>query len=150
MNKFNWSNYVGDHMDEPLRVKILTGSNTLEANFEFLFKLKGANFYSVHCSDGENYSEDDCKPLIKSPEDLTDEEWLFVFGENKDSYHINRVENSVVVCFNGFKASEWSNEFDFNQNVFEHSDQQLLNRLYSLHVSLHYKELIEKEVALRK
>ena len=142
---FNWNNYVGKHMKESLKVEC--GDKTV------------CELYSVSNNTIELIS--DCgrfdtptyntKPLIKSISDLTDEELLFVFcGINTKGRYIERTTNQI----NMYMVSTLGNHLGncvFLKNVrFTTCDQLLLNRLYSLHVSLDYEELIKNNKAVRK
>lgn len=140
MNNFNYNNYIGEHMDEPLRV---------ELSYSFTNKKYDSELTIQTLVDfEENDSQEYCKPLIKSPSDLTDEEWLFVFGrEELKDRSINKWNNEYI---EHLSEGNLYNEFNTRLNEFTHCDQELLNRLYSLHSHPQAKQLIEKGLALNK
>ena len=145
MSNFNWNNYIGPHMSVLLRVK----PNKFENTEPVLSYGIIGNDFRVECSRGV-YTKDEIKPIIKSISDLTDGEWLFVFtGQKFDKDNIFELfvnDDEVALCSQGIKLSG----FDLLTNKFDYSNQQILNRLYSLHVSLDYEELIKNNKAVRK
>ena len=136
MNSFPYNLYIGSHMKEPLRVLEPTNLTT-----ELTYKNIGF-IVASSC---------DHAPLIRSISDLTDEELIWVFcGDSLSKYKIIRRKNSVAILCDG-NTGWYSTEIykiNFLTKTSKNINQEILNRFYSLHVSLDYEELIEKDLAL--
>jgi hypothetical protein len=143
--EFQYGLYIGKHMEgNPLRVKYLS------SDYDFLSINTNPSKNDLACDASYNgeYKEvllpiDDCKPQLKSLENLTDEEWLFVFGCKKDSewkYRIEISDGFINLCDR--YGNRW-NYFSVITNRFNYSDQDTFNRLHSLHRSENEKALLE-------
>lgn len=147
MNNFNWNNYIGPHMSEPLMVEVRY--NIFELEGHRIYKDDGEIFHEL-LYDYEDYEyTEDCKPLIKSISDLTDEEWLFVAGEGSSVF----LDKELTCIFKNGKAIIYvygDGFFELKGGTDFIYAQQLLNRLYSLHVALNAEELIKNGKAVRK
>ena len=130
-----YRNYVG--IEKPLKVKCLCVDRLLFAVSNSEIE-SNTNFF---------YKYEECKPYLKTVEDLTDEELLFVFcGDNRGlGWSIDRIEGEEIIL--QYVYERW-NSFSVLDFVFDHCDQELLNRLYSLHSHPKAKQLIEKGLAL--
>lgn len=151
MNNFNWNNYIGEHMgtDNYLNVKCKEDGRLYELVSIDMLENESIGLYDDFMQDTDWYSKDDFMPLIKSISDLTDEEWLFVFcGDDISDISIEKYDNKIAISDDITLAL--INAFDIKRLFFDYCDQQILNRFYSLHVSLDYEELIRTEKAVRK
>lgn len=135
-----YRNYVG--IEKPLRVICL-------GNERSLFSV---NKTEIESNTNFFYKFSEVKPLIKSPKDLTDEEWLWIFcGDKKIKDMVisrDKDEDSIYLLFSDGLQLHHQNVFFFCGH-FEYCDQQILNRLYSLHVALNAEELFDKDLAVR-
>ena len=150
-----YRNYVG--IENPLMVNSARFGDRLGLlSIDFVKKDR------IYFNDGSDFSGasskfDECKPILKLPEDLTDEEWLYVFnGDRANEFKIWRNKNNDVVrCYHkSFDLSieknmaNYINSFDMLRTYLRRSDQEVLNRGYSLHWNQQAKQLIENGLAL--
>lgn len=151
MNNFNYNNYIGEHMSEPLEV-LENGTVLPFGLLTISYTYPSRSMLLESHSDEEYRRVEDCKPLIKSPSDLTDEELLWVFGNIKGSF-ISRNKSTISLGIGG--GGDAYLQINLKNGQINTTDQfyniqQILNRLYSLHVSLDYEELIRTGKAVRK
>ncbi len=147
---FSYNLYIGKHMDEPLKVKYrnLHSDNVVGCltgvNRDYLFIKNGG------VEDIEIYTKH-CKPHLKLPEDLTDDEWLWVFGrENLPKRTIKRECGWIEFQSEGFRYNTfYPIGCGIDDGNFDHCDQETLNRLYSLHSHPKAKEYIENGLAIK-
>lgn len=95
----------------------------------------------------------DCKPFLVAPEDLTDEQWLWVFcGDDQEHGLVitrDSEEESIYLHIKEHNTLHYQNVF-FLSGHFEYSDQEILDRLYSLHSHPKANEYIKNNLAKRK
>ena len=145
-----YRNYVG--IEKPLKLQFFDEEYMTDSyNIELIY----CNAEYVYYMDDEFYFHN-VKPYLKTVEDLTDEEWLFVFDNNDCKWNaIKRFplgndknpNRSWIEFEHGIKGY---NAFNFDGLYFDKCDQELLNRLYSLHSHPQAKQLIEKKLANNK
>ncbi len=122
-----YRNYIG--IEKLLRV---TEHKWREAEFEFIDLIDNEWCFN-HCEPS------DIKPHLKLPEDLTDDEWLWVFGfENEnmvsikhDIDYINLYDDDNEHDIAVFEV--FSGQFSLEDGGRYWDIQEILNRLYSLH-----------------
>ncbi len=142
-----YRNYIG--IENPLRVTDMAGYDyTFETIYKNRLKMILVNGGSP-ATGGFSIS----KPHLKLPEDLTDEEWLWVFcGEDFQNNHgIRRGYSEAIIeliwDFGSYKSAVC--KFDYSDNYFSQCNQEVLNRLYSLHSHPKAKEYIENGLAVK-
>jgi hypothetical protein len=151
--EFQWGAYVGSHMEGPLRVCFVSGNDDYIADLTGI-EIDGLSQLKVHLYDGSCWSckSENCKPQLKSLESLSDEEWLFVFvGSRASEFNLWRSKDKKGVrCYhNQFDLSLEKNMPNFINGYridgcwLRGLDQQILNRLHSLHRSEKEKELLK-------
>lgn len=106
---------------------------------------------------GQCHRAENCKPYLTLPEDLTDEEWLFVFGVNENTHYIDNGYYQdgdfycmVRDCDNFNIINEYKPHIFKQKNGFAICNQELLNRMYSIHSHPKAKEYIENGIAIDK
>ncbi len=142
-----YRNYIG--IEKPLRLDFGNPDDST-IGFDYIDSTDNENQISA-----EEYwwSYGDIKPHLKLPEDLTDEEWLWVFcGEDmQDDHGIRRGYSEAIIeliwDFGSYKSAVC--KFDYSDNYFSQCNQEVLNRLYSLHSHPKAKEYIEKGLAIK-
>ncbi|MCP4985218.1 MAG: hypothetical protein GY928_03845 [Colwellia sp.] len=147
---FSYNLYIGKHMEKPLKVKYrnLHSDNVVGCltgvNRDYLFIKNGG------VEDIEIYTKH-CKPHLKLPEDLTDEEWLFIyFGDNLDCNLGMYIKRDSWSCINAVdKFGDIGNSFPSPFGSIKFCNQEILNRLYSLHSHPKAKKYIEKGLAIK-
>lgn len=151
--------FIGEHMIEPLRVKV---AGKRDINNLDVFNVVGMQVYegveSVIISSlfGRQHVDiNNCQPIFRDPKSLSNDEWLYIFCgddlEAKSQCFIDRdnQEESIYVRYKGVNYSHYYNMFFFDI-MFEHCDQQILNRMYSLHCIPNFQELKDKGFILEK
>ena len=146
MNSFPYNLYIGEHMDEPLIIKYECSDEIIRFEGCLVGVIDDAIFIKTDKFDDFFYIKL-CKPYLKPVEDLTDEELLFVFcSDNRGlGWSIDKIEGEEIIL--EYTYERW-NSFSILDFVFDHCDQELLNRLYSLHSHPKAKQLIEQGLAL--
>ncbi len=147
--KFPYNNYIGEHMSEPLEIKL----KQRKIYDTYSFSLGGIHNDFLF-DNSNNYPDDyhisDCKPLIKSSADLTTKEKQYILlGEDDiDLGHI--FENSDG--YFGISDSYNNNSFVCGSHECgrHYLSQEQLNRGYSLHWNPNAEELINNGLAERK
>ncbi len=140
-----YRNYIG--IEKPLRLDFGNPDGST-IGFDYIDSTDNENQISA-----EEYwwSYGDIKPHLKLPEDLTRKELLFVFGDtipNIDNDRISLTRNGTGV---GFWDDETTKDFNWLSvdGIFLHCNQEILNRLYSLHSHPKAKEYIENGLAIK-
>ncbi len=123
--------------------------NLLKVQYETTIKREGlleglsSKFLSVRKEDGylTKYTGVSIKPHLRLPEDLTDEEIRFTFGLNG---YVNRKGDTVQIRLDGKIV-----RMNLKEGWIRPCNQEILNRLYSLHSHPKAKEYIEKGLAVK-
>lgn len=130
--KFPYNLFIGQHMvNGALRVKC-------EDTIQELIDVDTRSWQVYFDEIREMVPLSECVPQLKDPKTITDEEWFFVFFgddlEAKSRCFIDRdtEEDSVYARYKGVSIAHHYNVCFFDI-MFEYCDQQILNRLYSLH-----------------
>jgi hypothetical protein len=161
-----YRNFIG--IEKPLRVEY-NGNSELIYDFLTINTRPNKNDITVDASCDDDYMEiympaDEIKPRLKLPEDLTDEEWLWVLGLDpkfckitRECYEIKGVktltsiyseDKTCLVDSKMHKLDILKGELSCLDFEFQ-IDQEILNRMYSLHSHPKAKEYIDKNLAVR-
>lgn len=96
----------------------------------------------------DEFSFNEIKPYLRTVESLSDEEWLLVFGSTDENHSIIRHNKTFIEFKDSYGNS--LNCYDFRHNSFMFCNQEILNRLYSLHCHPKAKQLIVDGLALEE
>lgn len=90
----------------------------------------------------------DCKPRLKLPEDLMDDEWLWVLfnGNAQDTACISKEHDGVYLKYRG---SDLTKKI-YSDGCLMMVLQEMRDRFHSLHSHPKAKEYIDKNLAVRK
>ncbi len=144
-----YRNYIG--IENPLRVDYSCSDNIMKMSGDLLGIHK--EYVGLNTDNFTHPCEFEAvKPHLKLPEDLTDEEWLWVFcGEDDGDHGIRRGYSEAIIeliwDFGSYKSAVC--KFDYSDNSFSQCNQEVLNRLYSLHSHPKAKEYIENGLAIK-
>lgn len=137
--EFAYNLYIGKHMREPLKYRLTSEiedpriCEVTAGGLKRLMESKPTDMYIPH-------------PIVKPLDTLTDEEWMFVFGKHKN-VSILKTTNFIQLVHCDHSIHVY-NIFDKRLGVFNICDQEMLNRLYSLHRSPDEKILEEKGLVI--
>lgn len=132
-----YRNFVG--IENPLNLSIMDCWG-----FETKYELKNISNNEI-IQPYETLEFASVKPHLKLPEDLTDEEWRFIFGGDDIWYYITRTGNKIKNKFN----NSIDNFFCLKNCYFNFCSQEMLDRMYSHHSHPKAKEYIEKGLAIK-
>lgn len=150
MKKFNWKYFV----DTDLKIKWVNidFGEFKVLNFSFIDTTK--NDYELYVSGGLPVCipKNECKPLIKDPKSLSDEELMFIFlgeEERERGYFIVRDEDTIYLKF-GPSSSYCSiqNYMNLKNGVFKYASIETFERMYKYHTLPQYMILLKAGVIL--
>ncbi len=143
-----YRNYIG--IEKPLRVDYSCSDNIIKMSGDLLGIHK--EYVGLNTDNFTHPCEFEAvKPHLKLPEDLTEDEWLFVALGNNTSdeaevRHIQKIK-SVLVTVETTDNFEYA--LTFNYLCDNKLTQEQFNRLYSLHSHPQAEEYIENGLAVK-